>query len=58
MTRVHPAASVGRAVQAFLVLVLNELNLNLLGRCQPQICGHKTPADVKRDCRALDSALA
>jgi 3-dehydroquinate dehydratase-2 len=40
-----------------LVYVLNGPNLNLLGKRQPHIYGHKTLADVERDCQALAAEL-
>ncbi len=40
------------------VYILNGPNLNLLGKRQPHIYGHRTLADVERDCRALAADLA
>lgn len=40
-----------------IVFVLNGPNLNLLGKRQPHIYGHKTLADVERDCRAVAKEL-
>ena len=40
-----------------LVYVLNEPNLNLLGKRQPHIYGYETLADVERACRRLAKAL-
>ncbi len=39
------------------VFILNSPNLSLLGNRPAQIYGHKTLADVERDCRALAGEL-
>ena len=40
-----------------IVYVLNDPNLNLLGKRQPHIYGHETLTDVERNCRVLAREL-